>query len=225
MSKITASLFRLTAAFAVVASASVCLHAQRLPGGAVPEHYTLTLAPDLKAATFTGKETIDVTLAQPMTSITLNAAEIDFKSVTADAGGKEATALVTMDKTKEQATLTFPAALPAGEVKLKIEYTGMLNDQLRGFYLSKTARRNYAVTQFEPTDARRAFPSFDEPALKATFDVTPGRRQGRHRHLQHKHRHRYSRWHRQACDPLRRYAEDVHLPGCVPGRRFSVHVW
>ena len=54
----------------------------------------------------------------------------------------------------------------------QIEYSGTLNDKLRGFYLSKTARRNYAVTQFESTDARRAFPSFDEPAMKATFDVT-----------------------------------------------------
>ena len=55
---------------------------------------------------------------------------------------------------------------------LAIAYTGILNNELRGFYLSKTAKRNYAVTQFESTDARRAFPSFDEPAFKATYDVT-----------------------------------------------------
>ena len=55
---------------------------------------------------------------------------------------------------------------------LDIAYTGILNDKLRGFYLSKTKARNYGVTQFEATDARRAFPSFDEPALKATFDVS-----------------------------------------------------
>ena len=55
---------------------------------------------------------------------------------------------------------------------LAIAYTGILNDKLRGFYLSKTKLRSYGVTQFEATDARRAFPSFDEPALKATFDVT-----------------------------------------------------
>src|SRR6185312_15292945 len=73
---------------------------------------------------------------------------------------------------KEQATFTFPQALPAGKAKLNISYIGVLNDKLRGFYLSKTARRNYAVTQFEPTDARRAYPSFDEPALKATYDIT-----------------------------------------------------
>ena len=55
---------------------------------------------------------------------------------------------------------------------MKIAYSGVLNGDLRGFYLSRTAKRNYAVTQFEPTDARRAFPSFDEPAYKATFDVS-----------------------------------------------------
>ena len=62
--------------------------------------------------------------------------------------------------------------MPAGKATLSISYTGILNNELRGFYLSKTALRRYAVTQFEPTDARRAFPSFDEPAFKATYDVS-----------------------------------------------------
>ena len=53
-----------------------------------------------------------------------------------------------------------------------IDYSGILDSQLRGFYLSKTKTHRCAVTQFEPTDARRAFPSFDEPALKAKFTVT-----------------------------------------------------
>ena len=80
-------------------------------------------------------------------------------------------AAITLDDSKEQATFTFPNELPAGKISLNIVYTGILNDKLRGFYLSKTKARNYAVTQFEPTDARRAFPSFDEPAYKATFDI------------------------------------------------------
>jgi aminopeptidase N len=146
--------------------------AQRLPQTVKPEHYALTLTPDLKAATFTGKETIDVNVAEPVNAITLNAAEIEFQSVTVSAGGSTQTATVSLDKDKEQATFTFPQQIPAGKATLHIDYTGILNNELRGFYLSKTARRNYAVTQFEPTDARRAFPSFDEPAFKATFDVT-----------------------------------------------------
>jgi aminopeptidase N len=151
---------------------AVHARAQRLPQTAHPEHYTLTLTPNLKDATFTGSEKIDVLLDQPSDSITLNAAEIKFQSVTAKAGGKELNATVTDDKKMEQATFKFGSPLPAGPVTLQIEYSGILNGQLRGFYLSKTAKRNYAVTQFEPTDARRAFPSFDEPAFKATFDVS-----------------------------------------------------
>ena len=60
-----------------------------------------------------------------------------------------------------------------GSVTLKLKYVGILNDQLRGFYLGKDAQgHKYAVTQLEATDARRAFPCFDEPAYKATFDIT-----------------------------------------------------
>jgi aminopeptidase N/puromycin-sensitive aminopeptidase len=148
------------------------LHAQRLPQTVRPEHYALTLAPDLNAATFTGAESIDVTLAEPSNRITLNAAEINFQSVTVTANGKQQTAVVSLDDKKEQATFTFPQKLPAGPATLAIHYSGILNNQLRGFYLSKTARRNYAVTQFESTDARRAFACFDEPAFKATYDVS-----------------------------------------------------
>ena len=175
------------------------VEAQRLPGGVRPEHYSLSITPDLKAATFVGSETIDVVLDAPATTITLNAAEIEFASVKAwgkgqGTGNREqlgqnsinteilgsaqndeprdgVTAVVSLDPAKEQATFTFAQPLAAGRATLKIEYKGILNDKLRGFYLSKTKLRRYGVTQFEATDARRAFPCFDEPALKATFDV------------------------------------------------------
>jgi aminopeptidase N len=158
------------AAFTIALPSS--LQGQRLPVTIHPQHYSLTLTPDLKAATFSGSETIDVMLDDRTNSITLNAHDLAFKSVKIEAAGKKQIATVTLDKEKQQAIFTVPNQLPAGKAKLTIEYAGILNGELRGFYLSKTVRRNYAVTQFESTDARRAFPSFDEPAFKATYDIT-----------------------------------------------------
>jgi aminopeptidase N len=146
--------------------------AQRLPTTVVPTHYTLALTPDLKTATFSGVESIDVNIAEPTQSITLNAIEIKFESVEIYPNGPQQTGTVSLDQEKQQATFTFPKTISAGNATIKIRYTGILNNELRGFYLSKTARRNYAVTQFEATDARRAFPCFDEPAFKARFDVS-----------------------------------------------------
>jgi aminopeptidase N/puromycin-sensitive aminopeptidase len=146
--------------------------AQRLPSTVIPIHYSLTLTPDLKNATFSGTENIDIRVQNPTDTITLNAAEIAFQSVTVSAQGDQQPATVSLDAEKQQAIFRFLQAVPAGRATLNICFTGILNHELRGFYLSKTSRRNYAVTQFESTDARRAFPSFDEPALKATFDIS-----------------------------------------------------
>ena len=146
--------------------------AQRLPAGVTPTSYTLWFAPDLDKETFRGRESIAVNLAAPSTTITLNAAEITFGEVTiTDAGGKQ-TAKVSLNDKDEMATLTVARAIARGAATIDITYTGILNDKLRGFYLSKANGRKYAVSQMEATDARRAFPSFDEPAYKATFAVT-----------------------------------------------------
>lgn len=147
--------------------------AQRLPGGVVPEHYSLTFTPDLAAATFSGEEDIQIKLQRPVNqAITLNLAEIQIQKATVNQGGKNQEAQVSLDPAKEQATLTLAGPLGPGPASIHIQFTGILNDKLRGFYLAKTKLRRYAVSQFEATDARRAFPSFDEPALKAAFDVT-----------------------------------------------------
>jgi aminopeptidase N len=146
--------------------------AQRLPGNVTPEHYTLWFAPDLREETFRGKETIRIALAQPTREITLHAAEITFSEVTITAAGRTQAARVTMNPGAETATLIVPESIPAGTANIDIAYTGILNDKLRGFYISKANGRSYAVTQMEATDARRAFPSFDEPIYKATYDVS-----------------------------------------------------
>jgi aminopeptidase N len=146
--------------------------AQRLATTVVPEHYTLWFAPDLEQATFRGRATIRVRVRTPSAAITLHAAEIAFGDVAITAGGRTQPARVTLDATAETATLTVPQPIPAGTATIQIAYTGVLNDKLRGFYLSRGNGREYAVTQMEPTDARRAFPSFDEPTFKATFDIS-----------------------------------------------------
>lgn len=163
---------RIFLVLAALLTLAASANAERLPSNAYPEHYQLTFHPDLKAAKFRGEEAIDVVLKQPSATLTLNSVDLEYQAVTAHMGKKTLTATVTTDPQKETATFTFPEPLPAGKVLIHVDFTGTLNDQLAGFYLSKGQGRNYAVTQFEATDARRAFPSFDEPALKATFAIT-----------------------------------------------------
>src|SRR3954463_4089833 len=157
--------------FLLMLVATPCL-AQRLPDNVVPSHYDIAVTPDLEAATFTGTETIAATLKKAATIITLNAAEIQFDTVTVKSGGRSEQARVSLDPAKEQATFTVEREVPAGLVQINLQYRGILNDQLRGLYLSRANNRRYAVTQLEATDARRMFPSFDEPAYKATFTLT-----------------------------------------------------
>src|SRR6201997_4261183 len=146
--------------------------AQRLPELATPENYKLTIDVNLEKENFTGDETIAIRVLKPTSTIVLNAAEITFAETTISAGGKTQTAKVTPDEDKQMATLAFEQPLPACPATLHIRYTGILNDQLRGLYLSKAGNRKYAVSQLENTDARRMYPSFDEPIYKATFDLT-----------------------------------------------------
>ena len=98
--------------------------------------------------------------------------EIDFHEVTITAGGQTQTAKVSSDEKNEMATFTVDKQLPAGAATVHIKYTGHLNDKLRGFYLSTYKGKKYEVSQMEATDARVAFPCFDEPDYKATFDIT-----------------------------------------------------
>jgi aminopeptidase N len=146
--------------------------AQKLPKTAVPSHYDITLQPDFAAESFRGNETIDIRLPQPASSITLNAVDINFEEASVTANGHTQKATVQLQPAQEMAVLHVEQALPAGAAQIHIRYTGTLKQQLRGFYVSQAGGHKYAVTQFEATDARRAFPSFDEPAMKATFRLT-----------------------------------------------------
>jgi aminopeptidase N len=145
--------------------------AQRLPFGITPQHYAVTFAPDLEKAVFSGDETIDLEINKATRTIVLNAIELEFQEASVTQEGRTQSAKWSFAPETEQATIAVPEDLQPGPASLRIKFSGILNDKLRGFYLVKTRQRNYAASQFESTDARRAFPSFDEPAYKAKFDI------------------------------------------------------
>ena len=164
---------RILAVIAFVVLTLSIATAQRLPETARPDNYKLTFTPNLEKANFEGEETISIRVLKPTSEITLNAVDIDFHDVSITARGTTQKAKVTPEKDKEMVVLSVEKPLAAGPATINVTYTGILNDEMRGLYLGKDDKgRKYAATQFEATDARRAFPSFDEPDYKATFDIT-----------------------------------------------------
>jgi puromycin-sensitive aminopeptidase len=149
----------------------------RLPRTVIPTHYAITLEPDLEAATFTGTVVIDVDVVEPIMEIVLNAIELDIVSAKVTHGYQTMDSEVMLDEETERLTLGLNYSIPSGSASITIAFTGILNDQLHGFYRSTYtmpdgASKTIATTQFEATDARRAFPCWDEPDLKATYTVT-----------------------------------------------------
>ncbi len=151
----------------------------QLPQNAQPLKYRLTLAPDMNQFTFRGDETIDIEVSKATNNLVLNCVEIQVQSasVTLPTGTEMAASNIRYDEESETVTFEFPDPLPVGESQLALHFTGELNNRLQGFYRStyqttEGETRVLAATQFEATDARRAFPCWDEPAQKATFDVT-----------------------------------------------------
>ncbi len=149
----------------------------RLPRTVVPRRYELTIEPDLDAATFTGREAVEIELTEAVDEIVLNAAELEIDDAWLEAEGGRTDLDVHLDPDTERLHLGLPGPAGPGEAVLHVSFRGVLNDQLRGFYRSTFvdgdgSTRVIGTTQFEATDARRAFPCWDEPDRKAAFAVT-----------------------------------------------------
>ena len=143
----------------------------RLPRTVTPHAYTLALEPDLAAASFTGHVVIDAIVNEPVSEIVLNAAELSFGAVRVDGVAAEFSA------DEQSQRLTIHHAHGGGGAVIEIDFTGTLNDKLRGWYRSTYTdaagtEHVIATSQMQATDCRRAFPCFDEPDFKATFDIT-----------------------------------------------------
>lgn len=151
-----------------------------LPTNVIPKHYDLTLECDFDKFTFDGTVLIDLDVAEDSAEISLNTLELDIHSTTVYGpnGLEIGNPHLSYNEDTQTTKIKFDEKLPRGrKAKLKQTFTGQLNDQMAGFYRASSkdqeGKQKYlAVTQFEPTDARRAFPCFDEPALKAEYTVT-----------------------------------------------------
>ena len=135
-----------------------------LPVNVRPSRYEIWLKPNLTDFRFAGEETIEVEVMEPTSQIQLNSVEIDIRSATLSQGGNShAASEIGFDTKRETVTLSFTETIPAVAASLNLVFSGELNDKLRGFYRSQYVGQDgethyLAATQFEATDARRAFP-------------------------------------------------------------------
>jgi tricorn protease interacting factor F2/3 len=140
-----------------------------------PLNYKLTFEPDLKKFTFDGLESISINCKKSVNIITMNCAELKIKSCIVKSGQKIIESTPKINEKKEELQIKLGEKI-RGLCTVDLEFEGILNDRLLGFYRSKyqqNGKTKYlATTQFEAADARRAFPCWDEPEAKATFEIS-----------------------------------------------------
>jgi alanyl aminopeptidase len=145
----------------------------RLPAGvARPTHEDVDLVIDPTSEDFTGRVAIELDVLAPTKVLWLNANEIAVDEAAVTAGGRRLAATPITPR-KDYLGLRLATELPAGEATITIRYRGKSHhDDVGGLYTLKERDDWYAFTQFENTDARRAFPCFDEPSYKIPWRVT-----------------------------------------------------
>jgi len=140
--------------------------------GPTPTRYEISVTPDAAAGTFTGETRITIETNEASPSITMNALDLAIQSATIDGAAAQAT----LDPERQTLTLTPRRALRAGRHTIHIVYSGRIFDEAYGlFRVSYTAdgqERRALATQFEPGDARRMAPMWDQPNRRAVFSLT-----------------------------------------------------
>ena len=149
-------------------------HAERqwIADGPVPSRYEISIAPDAEAGTFTGQARIFVHSEGPAASVTLNALDLTITRAAIDGAAAQFTA----DEETQTLTLTPRRPLRAGHHVIAITYAGKIYDDAYGLfrvsYQAGGQTHRALATQFEPGDARRLAPMWDQPNRRAVFSLT-----------------------------------------------------
>jgi len=149
-----------------------------LPSSIVPVRYNISLTPNFSTFTYTGEETIELDVNQSTNVIQLHSKEIYISDVEAsDMNLHYKPTDINFSLSSSVVSLVFAEPFQVGKLFLRISFQGELNDQMAGFYRSRSKNAKgetiyIASTQFESLDARRCFPCWDEPKLKAIFEIT-----------------------------------------------------
>jgi aminopeptidase N len=166
------------------APATAALVPTQLPRSVRPLQYTIAATPDAPNLRFTSRAYIDIEVLEPTDTITLNAAELEFQSVTLaplGAEGKPASPAraarnISTDADQQTASFRFPGRLSPGRYQLTADYTGKINTQASGLfaldYDSPQGKKRALYTQFEAPDARRFFPGWDEPRFRTPYNLS-----------------------------------------------------
>src|SRR6266403_1537196 len=149
----------------------------KLPKQIVPLEYSIRIVPDVSKFTFSGSETVKLKANAPVHELVLNSLELEIAKASID-GTQLSPAAIKLDPNNELLTIALPNELAIGEHSLAFEFSGTITPKGRGFYYMPyqeqgTGRKKVALgTQFEPSDARRFFPCWDEPSFRARFQLT-----------------------------------------------------
>ena len=149
----------------------------KLPKEVVPIEYSVRFVPNIDKLTFTGSETVELSVHKPVRQLILNALELKITGASIDGKALPQSAMK-IDEKKELLTLALPSQLVGGHHTLALSFSGKINQQGQGlFYMcyqeQGTGAKKIALgTQFEATDARRLFPCWDEPSFRARFQLT-----------------------------------------------------
>jgi aminopeptidase N len=152
----------------------------KLPKEVVPTDYSIRIVPNIDALKFSGTETVKLDVRNPVHRLVLNALEMEITEASLD-GEPLPKSAINIDKEKELVSLALPSEVAAGNHRLALSFSGKINQQGQGLFYMRYQEQGSPAggdkkimlgTQFEATDARRFFPCWDEPALRARFQLS-----------------------------------------------------